>query len=166
MSKTPFELVSEYQPCGDQPKAIADLVAGLERGEDAPVPPGMPVPKAPREWFNDKQRTAAGLVSSGLLYAMIFWTVLRLCTNSRTFPAAGRSFVGVRLLISVAIIMTLTTIAMVGVFQKGDTDLRSGGLIVGLALVWGTSALLHLVALLMSGDWHRGQRTVEQGSRD
>ncbi|MCZ6846328.1 MAG: excinuclease ABC subunit UvrB [Alphaproteobacteria bacterium] len=29
----PFELVSEYQPAGDQPQAIADLVDGLRRGE-------------------------------------------------------------------------------------------------------------------------------------
>ena len=29
----PFELVSEYQPAGDQPQAIAELVTGLEGGE-------------------------------------------------------------------------------------------------------------------------------------
>lgn len=29
----PFELVSDYQPTGDQPQAIAELVAGLERNE-------------------------------------------------------------------------------------------------------------------------------------
>ena len=28
-----FNLVSKYQPTGDQPTAIAQLVAGLERGE-------------------------------------------------------------------------------------------------------------------------------------
>ena len=27
-----FELVSEYQPTGDQPQAIADLVAGFKEG--------------------------------------------------------------------------------------------------------------------------------------
>ena len=29
----PFELVSDYQPAGDQPQAIADLVGGLQRSE-------------------------------------------------------------------------------------------------------------------------------------
>ncbi len=29
----PFELVSEFEPAGDQPQAIEDLVAGIERGE-------------------------------------------------------------------------------------------------------------------------------------
>ncbi len=32
-SGKPFELVSEYQPAGDQPQAIAELVAGLSEGE-------------------------------------------------------------------------------------------------------------------------------------
>jgi len=31
----PFKLVSSYQPAGDQPEAIAQLVAGLERGDRA-----------------------------------------------------------------------------------------------------------------------------------
>ncbi|MCH7865668.1 MAG: DEAD/DEAH box helicase family protein, partial [Proteobacteria bacterium] len=29
----PFKLVSEYQPAGDQPEAIAELTKGLEAGE-------------------------------------------------------------------------------------------------------------------------------------
>jgi len=29
-----FEIVSEYEPAGDQPRAIAELVAGIERGDD------------------------------------------------------------------------------------------------------------------------------------
>lgn len=30
---TPFKLVSDYKPAGDQPEAIAELLAGIERGE-------------------------------------------------------------------------------------------------------------------------------------
>lgn len=30
---TPFKLVSDYKPAGDQPEAIAELMAGIERGE-------------------------------------------------------------------------------------------------------------------------------------
>lgn len=33
----PFELTSQYKPTGDQPKAIKELVAGVERGEEAQV---------------------------------------------------------------------------------------------------------------------------------
>jgi len=31
--KNPYQLVSDYQPTGDQPEAIAQLCAGLERGQ-------------------------------------------------------------------------------------------------------------------------------------
>ena len=33
----PFVLRAPYEPAGDQPKAIADLVAGLERGDAGQV---------------------------------------------------------------------------------------------------------------------------------
>ena len=33
MMKQPFKLVSEFEPMGDQPRAIAELVEGLERGD-------------------------------------------------------------------------------------------------------------------------------------
>ncbi|MBW2724524.1 MAG: excinuclease ABC subunit UvrB [Deltaproteobacteria bacterium] len=32
-AERPFELVSEYQPAGDQPRAIEELLAGIERGD-------------------------------------------------------------------------------------------------------------------------------------
>ena len=32
-ASTPFKLVSEYKPAGDQPAAIAELLAGIERGD-------------------------------------------------------------------------------------------------------------------------------------
>jgi excinuclease ABC subunit B len=32
MPKTPFQLVTSYQPAGDQPQAIARLLAGLAQG--------------------------------------------------------------------------------------------------------------------------------------
>jgi excinuclease ABC subunit B len=44
----PFKLVSEYQPRGDQPKAIKELVAGLKRG--------------------DKYQTLLGITGSGKTY--------------------------------------------------------------------------------------------------
>jgi hypothetical protein len=139
-----------FEPVIERREAQKEAELARERGEEAPVfPAGLP-PKGPREWFNEKQRTAAGLVSSGLLYACLFWPALRFLTNARRFPAAGRSFTGLRLLLSVVIVMILTTISLIGVFQKGNA-----GLVAGLAVVWGSSALLHGIALLASGGWHR-----------
>ena len=36
MADEKFELVSSYQPTGDQPQAIETLVKGVERGERGP----------------------------------------------------------------------------------------------------------------------------------
>src|SRR3954449_180538 len=44
----PFKIVSQYQPRGDQPKAIAELVAGIKRG--------------------DKHQTLLGITGSGKTY--------------------------------------------------------------------------------------------------
>src|SRR6186713_2339893 len=33
MERAPFSLQSPFEPAGDQPKAIAELIAGLERGD-------------------------------------------------------------------------------------------------------------------------------------
>jgi len=41
MTANSFELVSEYQPCGDQPKAIVQLVEGLQRGDRRQVLLGL-----------------------------------------------------------------------------------------------------------------------------
>ena len=32
LSNTPFQVVSPYEPAGDQPKAIAELAHGIEEG--------------------------------------------------------------------------------------------------------------------------------------
>ncbi len=37
MQETPFEVVAPFSPMGDQPKAIADLAAGVENGQTAQV---------------------------------------------------------------------------------------------------------------------------------
>ena len=48
MSDRPFKLVSDYEPRGDQPKAIKELVEALKRG--------------------DKQQTLLGITGSGKTY--------------------------------------------------------------------------------------------------
>src|SRR5258706_619724 len=48
MGDRPFKIVSEYEPRGDQPKAIAELVTALERG--------------------DKHQTLLGITGSGKTY--------------------------------------------------------------------------------------------------
>jgi len=38
LESRPFELVSEFQPAGDQPEAIAELIAGIENDERDQAP--------------------------------------------------------------------------------------------------------------------------------
>ncbi len=54
---TPFKMVSDYEPAGDQPKAIAQLVEGLERG--------------------DAEQTLLGITGSGKSATMA-WTIEQL----------------------------------------------------------------------------------------
>ena len=51
---TPFRIVTEYEPSGDQPTAIASIVAGVERG--------------------DKEQTLLGITGSGKSATMA-WTI-------------------------------------------------------------------------------------------
>ena len=48
--KDVFELVSSYQPTGDQPKAIAELVKGIQNG--------------------DREQTLLGVTGSGKTFTM------------------------------------------------------------------------------------------------
>ncbi len=54
MKFVPFEVVSDFQPSGDQPEAIAQLTAGLDRG--------------------DRFQTLLGITGSGKS-ATIAWTI-------------------------------------------------------------------------------------------
>ena len=150
-----------FEPLIDAQEAKKEAEAARERGEEPPANPAAGLPPAVRDKFNEKQRAAAGLVSSGLFHILIFWPLLRFATNAREFPAVGRSFVGMRLFLCGLTVMTLTTLSLVGVFQKGDTDLTNASVIAGLAVVWCPAALVHVVALLASRRWHRGERHAE-----
>ena len=59
----PFKIVSEYEPRGDQPKAIAELIAGLKR--------------------HDKHQTLLGITGSGKTYtaACVIEAMQRPCTR-------------------------------------------------------------------------------------
>jgi len=143
-----------FEPMVEAQKAKKDAEAAKERGEDPPMNPAAGLPPPVRDKFNEKQRTAAGLVASGFFHILIFWPLLRFATNAKEFPAVGRSFIGLRLFLCGLTMMTLTTISLVGVFQKGETDLTNASIMVGLAGVWGPAALIHFVALLVSHRWH------------
>lgn len=153
-----------FEPMVEAQQAKKIVERAKEQGEEAAPPILLPavVPPPAREWFNDKQRTAAGLVASGLLHIVALWPLLRFVTNAKAFPAVGRSFVGLRLFLCGLTMMTLTTISLVGTFQKGETDLANASIVAGLAVVWCPAGIIHLIALMVSRRWHCGEQHSEE----
>lgn len=116
-------------------------------------PPGMRPPPAPattRPFFNTQQRTAAGLMLSGALHGVLFFMLLTFGTNARKFPAVGRAFVVNRLLVAGLILMSVTTSFCLMLFAEGDMRMESFGPILGLAVVWGPTALGHFLWLVFA----------------
>ena len=107
----------------------------------APAPP----PKVVKNWWNSAQRFATGLILSGILQGSVIFTILLLGTNQPRFPAVGRVFGLARLLIAGIILMGCTTILIVSVLQKGSTDYNGLSMIIGILLIWGPTALGHLL---------------------
>jgi hypothetical protein len=114
---------------------------------------GQSLPPPPRDWFNEEQRTAAGLTASGLMYAVLFLLAIRWVTNDRDFPAVRRAFAGSRLGLAVLIVMAATTVSLVALFQRGETELKTIQKNTAVVLVWGPTALLHFVLMFRSSGW-------------
>lgn len=113
-----------------------------------PVGPGMPPPAVTKPFFNTQQRTACGLMLSGVLHGVLFFMLLTFATNARKFLAVGRAFVINRLLIAGVILMAITTSFCVMLFSEGEFMVESFGNILGLAVVWGPAALGHFLWLM------------------
>ena len=129
-------------PAPNQPPALVQ-----------PLPAVPPAPAPPRDWFNDRQRLAAGLVTSGFLYGVLFWLVARVATNDREFPAVRRAFAATRLLVAAVVVVALGTVAIVQAFQRGETDFDTVAAEIGVAVVWGPTAVLHVPLLLRTSGW-------------
>lgn len=114
------------------------------------MPPPTPAATTPKPFFNTQQRTAAGLMLSGVLHGVLFFMLLTFGTNARKFPAAGRAFVVNRLLVAGLILMSVTTTFCLFLFAEGDMRMESFGPILGLAVVWGPTALGHFLWLVFA----------------
>ena len=114
---------------------------------------GKPLPQPAHDWFNDQQRTAAGLVVSGLVHGLLFFAIAYFGTNDRQFPAVRRAFVGLRLVLCLIVVMTASTAAIVLAFQRDDWDLKFVQIEIAVAAVWAPAALVHGALLLRSSGW-------------
>lgn len=110
------------------------------------------------EWFNEQQRTAAALLLSGFLHFVLFTVILLAATNNGSQRLVARSFVLARLLLAGVITMGATTTFLITMLQKGDTNYDVLKLAIGLGLVWGPTALAHLLMAMAFRDRKRADR--------
>lgn len=132
-----------------------DAVKAQQARQSGGTPPAAAAAATPRDWFNQSQRAAAGLILSGLVYAALFRTVAWLFTNDREYPAVRRAFAGQRFVIAGLIVMYFSTFTMISLFQRGETNLHEAQVVIGFAVVWGPAAAIHLALLLWSSGWQR-----------
>jgi hypothetical protein len=155
--------------------SIVDVCENMTGGGNANTPmtmragPGWPPPTPPpapvaKPFFNTQQRVAAGLMLSGVLHGLLFAMLLYFATNARKFPAVTRAFVVNRLLVAGIILMSITTGFCLMLFSEGDMMVESFGRILGMALVWGPTALGHFLWLMfgMNRDKAKAKRKKEE----
>lgn len=121
------------------------LPAGVPNPAPA-VPPPPPPPPPP--WFNATQRSATALIASGLSHGLIVALLLRLATNDRTAPAVGRANAGFRLVLAGLIVFVGNTASLLLALAEGSTDWSQLATCIGVAVVWGPAAVVHLWLLL------------------
>ena len=130
----------------DDSETVTNFSGGRQTFSTNPFgPPPAAPPKPTRNWWNSAQRFAVGLVLSGILHGSAIFAILLVGTNNAKFPAAGRAFGATRLVIAGIILMGCTTVMILAVLQKGNTDFRGLSMVIGMLAVWGPTALGHLV---------------------
>jgi hypothetical protein len=159
------------------PKAIAEpepipIPAAVPVATPAPLveeavflPPADPAMvaalKPKRIWWNGQQRIAAGLATSGLLHALMMAFILRFTTNAKHFRQVSRSFIGVRLQLAGLVLMTLSTLTILMLYQEGDTEYSNLAKVTGIVAVWGPAALIHAAWLYLYRNKEMSQPMAE-----
>lgn len=141
--------------------SVIDLLSEAFEGNDHrpqqqqfnPNFPGRPVPPPARiddsPFDRVSQRVALPLVVSGVLFSLVSLLLIRLGTNEPHYPAARRTFGGVRLAIAGLIVMVAGTLAVEVLFRKdnGLATTRPYAVAIGLLMVWLPTAAIQLFVL-------------------
>jgi hypothetical protein len=108
-------------------------------------PPPPPPPQQPNDPFDRvSQRVAWPLVISGVLFSLVSLLVIKAGTNDARFPAARRTFVGLRLVIAGLNAMVAVTLLIELLFQKDLANTRPYAVAIGLLIVWLPTAAIQL----------------------
>jgi hypothetical protein len=115
--------------------------------------PGQPAPRPARiddsPFDRVSQRVALPLVVSGVLFSLLSLVLIRLGTNDPHYPAARRTFGGVRLAVAGLSVMVAGTLAIEVLFRKdnGLATTRPYAVAIGLLIVWLPTAAIQLFVL-------------------
>jgi len=135
-------------------------------GRDGFGPGGFNPPPPRGEWFNEAQRTAAGLLASGFLHFVLFFVILLVATNNASHRLVARSFVLARLVLAGILSMGATTTFLIVMLQKGDTNYETLKVAIGVGLVWGPTALAHLLLAMGFRNKKKGDRETRYERED
>lgn len=95
------------------------------------------------------QRTAWGIIVSGVLFSLTMMLLLKASTNDVEFPAAKRVFVGGRLAITGVIVMLALTALIVLFFQKEVPSKEPYEILVAILMVWLPALAVHIFLMRM-----------------
>jgi len=112
---------------------------------------GAPRGQQPDPLMNPSQRTALGLMVSGVLFALTFMLILKMSTNDAEYPAAKRVFVGGRLAFAGVVVMVALTVLIVLFFQKEVPDKTPYEVLTAILMVWVPALAVHMVLMRYYG---------------
>jgi hypothetical protein len=129
---------------------VADLIidekpaAGPQFGVPVMPVPVRANPKTDGRFLTPAMRTGWALVSSGLVFAVVFGLATQLGTNVRRFPAVRRVFVGWRLVVAgIAVVAAVTTL-LVWLFMKDQPDNKMYEIALATLAVWAPTLAVHV----------------------
>jgi hypothetical protein len=112
--------------------------------------PPPPPPQQPNDPFDRvSQRVAWPLVISGVLCSLVSLLLIKAGTNDARFPAARRTFVGLRLVIAGLNVMIAVTLLIELLFQKDLATTRPYAVAVGMLIVWLPTTAIQLFLMKM-----------------
>ncbi len=102
-------------------------------------------------FLSRQQRLGFALAFAGLLFACLYWLLLRLGTNDAQWPAARQMFAGWRLAIHSFVVLFAATVLLVELFKEPHLRGEAHRTCFAVLCIWAPSWLLHIVLVWWYG---------------
>jgi hypothetical protein len=100
-----------------------------------------------KPFWSKEVRGGAGLAISGIAHGAILAAVLGLFTNDRRVPTVRRAMYGLRLFLSMIVLLGMNTYTILYSIDVGPVPLNRIAPALPISLVWGLSVIIHGVLL-------------------